>query len=197
MLDELYMCVINVAYGLTCDIHKRVDRCPGQTVHPTCDVFPDTVSIRSREMIKTVNLKSFLFVFIQFVCLGILALTGPLFASNALLFIVQITGLGLGLWAVYSMRIGNFNIIPEPFSWSRLVTSGPYRYVRHPMYMALLLVTLPLVIEDFSWFRLGVWMLLLVDLLVKMNFEENLLRDELAGYEQYTRDSFRLIPFLF
>ena len=77
------------------------------------------------------------------------------------------------------------------------MTSGPYRYVRHPMYMALLLVTLPLVIEEFSWFRFGVWVLLLVDLLVKMNFEENLLRDELAGYEQYTRDSFRLIPFLY
>ena len=148
-------------------------------------------------MLKPEKIKSITFVFIQFLCLGMLAVTGPLIPSIPVLLVIYLVGLGLGIWAVLSMRIGNFNIIPNPFAWSKLVTSGPYRLIRHPMYLALLLVTLPLVIEEFTFFRLGIWLVLLFDLLVKLNFEENLLRIKLDGYEQYIQVSSRLIPYLY
>ncbi len=148
-------------------------------------------------MLKPEKIKSITFVFIQFLCLGMLAVTGPLIPSIPVLLVIYLVGLGLGIWAVLSMRIGNFNIIPNPFAWSKLVTSGPYRLIRHPMYLALLLVTLPLVIEEFTFFRLGIWLVLLFDLLVKLNFEENLLRIKLDGYEQYIQGSSRLIPYLY
>lgn len=140
---------------------------------------------------------SFFLVATQFTCLGMIALTGPLIPGNYALLAVQLAGLGLGLWAVFSMRIGHFNIFPQPLAWSRLVVSGPYKYIRHPMYLALLLVTLPLIIDTFSFFRLGVWLILLADLLLKLFFEEKLLLDKLEGYETYTRNSSRLFPFLF
>ena len=148
-------------------------------------------------MLKPEKIKSITFVFIQFLCLGMLAVTGPLIPSIPVLLVIYLVGLGLGIWAVLSMRIGNFNIIPNPFAWSKLVTSRPYRLIRHPMYLALLLVTLPLVIEEFTFFRLGIWLVLLFDLLVKLNFEENLLRIKLDGYEQYIQVSSRLIPYLY
>jgi protein-S-isoprenylcysteine O-methyltransferase Ste14 len=142
-------------------------------------------------------LNSTFFVFVQFLCLGLIALTGPLFPRNLLLLAVELLGFGLGAWAVLVMGIGRFNITPEPLEDSRLVTRGPYRLIRHPMYLALLLVTLPLVITAFTPFRLATWLALLVDLLLKLNYEERLLAEKLVGYPDYMRRSFRLLPYLY
>ena len=100
---------------------------------------------------------SLILVGVQFACLGAFAITGPLIPGNFALLAVQLSGFGLAIWAVYSMRIGHFNILPQPLSWSRLVTAGPYKYIRHPMYLALLLVTLPLIIDTSNYFRLGIF----------------------------------------
>ena len=141
--------------------------------------------------------KSFTFVAIQFICLGLIAVTGSLFPSHEFLLMIELLGLGLGIWAAYSMRLGNFNIVPDPLARSKLVTTGPYRLIRHPMYLALLLTTLPLVINEVDLFRIVIWLVLLFNLLLKLNYEENLLVTELVGYEQYIRKSARLIPFLY
>ena len=142
-------------------------------------------------------IKSLLFVAIQFACLGLIALTGPLIPSHTILLILELLGLGLGIWAILAMRIGNFNIIPDPLSRTKLVTTGPYSFIRHPMYLALLVTTLPLVLSNFDILRLGIWLILLIDLILKLDYEENLLVVELAGYDQYVQKTYRLIPLLY
>jgi protein-S-isoprenylcysteine O-methyltransferase Ste14 len=143
------------------------------------------------------TLISIVFVVIQFICLGLIGVTGSLIPSNRVLLLIEVFGIGLGIWAILTMRIGNFNITPDPLKWSRLVTSGPYHYIRHPMYLALLLTTLPLIISDFDLFRFTIWVILLIDLLLKLNYEEKLLASSLVGYDQYVRQSARLIPFIY
>jgi protein-S-isoprenylcysteine O-methyltransferase Ste14 len=143
------------------------------------------------------TLKSYIFVGIQFLCLALIALTGSLFPSNIFLLVVELLGFAIGVWAVLVMGLGKFNITPDPLSSSRLVSRGPYRLIRHPMYLALLLVTSPLIAADFSWLRLFIWLILLVDLLLKLNYEEGLLTTQLTGYAEYKQNSYRLIPFIY
>jgi len=137
------------------------------------------------------------FVFIQFLCLGLIAVTGPLIAENPALLAVESLGIFLGLWAIWVMRIGNFNITPTVMAGARLIETGPYRYIRHPMYAALLLTTFPLVLDHFTALRFAIWVVLLVDLVLKLRHEERLLSAEVAGYTEYKQRTKRLLPLVF
>jgi protein-S-isoprenylcysteine O-methyltransferase Ste14 len=55
---------------------------------------------------------------------------------------ISAAGLLIGLYTLAHNRLGNFDIYPEPLPDACLVTSGPYRWIRHPMYMSLLLTML-------------------------------------------------------
>ena len=142
-------------------------------------------------------LLSYGLVGVQLLCLGLIALSGPLFARNpALLLVESIAGL-LGLWAIWAMGLDNFNITPDVKRRARLVTGGPYRTIRHPMYSALQLGGLALVLDAYSAERLIVWLVLFVDLLIKLNYEEQLLSRDLEGYLSHKRRTKRLLPFLY
>ena len=141
--------------------------------------------------------KSVLFVALQFLSLGYIFLSGPLLAENPFLLAVELVGLGVGVWAVLAMGLGNFHIAPVPLTWSKMIRRGPYRLIRHPMYLALLLTTFPLLLADFSLSRLAVWLVLLLTLLFKMRFEEGLLADKFPDYRTYMLSTARLIPGLY
>ena len=141
--------------------------------------------------------KSILFVVVQFLSLGLIGLTGPILPGSFILLMIELIGLGLGVWAILAMGIGNFNIIPDPLKTSILVRRGPYQLIRHPMYLALVLTTLPLVINYFSVFRFLIWITLLVNLTLKLNYEEGLLSEKLDGYRKYAGESSKIIPFLY
>jgi protein-S-isoprenylcysteine O-methyltransferase Ste14 len=142
-------------------------------------------------------MKSWLFVFLQFGALGLIAITGPLLASNAWLLILELAGIALGVWAVLSMGIFNFNITPDVKRGSHLITSGPYELIRHPMYTALLVTTLPLIINYFTFVRLVIWVILLITLIFKSSYEESLLITSHKDYSEYMKATYRIIPFLY
>jgi protein-S-isoprenylcysteine O-methyltransferase Ste14 len=80
-------------------------------------------------------------------------------------------------------------------SGQRVVSSGPYRYVRHPMYVAVLLMFLasPLALGS-TWALLPALLLPFV-LAARARDEERLLAAELPGYAAYMeRTRYRLIP---
>jgi protein-S-isoprenylcysteine O-methyltransferase Ste14 len=103
----------------------------------------------------------------------------------------------LGLWTIFHNRPGNFNIRPEPKASGQLVTGGPYRYVRNPMYSALLLfATAEVVAYGDPWKILCLLALALV-LLAKATLEERGLREQHAGYAEYAKRVRRFVPGLF
>jgi protein-S-isoprenylcysteine O-methyltransferase Ste14 len=138
----------------------------------------------------------YLLVAVQFICLLYFALTGPWIASGWLLWL-EVLGILLGVWALLSMRVTRVSVLPLPRAGAQLVTRGPYRWIRHPMYAALLLTTLALVMDAPLPGRWGAWIVLGVDLVVKLNFEEQLLDKALAGYQTYKATSWRLVPWVY
>ncbi|MEZ4745040.1 MAG: isoprenylcysteine carboxylmethyltransferase family protein [Calditrichia bacterium] len=145
---------------------------------------------------KNSKLTSFSLVILQFLFVGIIAFSGPVIPSKLMWALLFWSGIGLGIWAILTMKIGNFNIIPDVKNNGKMVISGPYRHVRHPMYSALLLSTLAEIGNAFSPLRLTMWMLLFIILLFKLHYEERLLFAHFPEYPAYAARTKRLFPFL-
>ena len=77
----------------------------------------------------------------------------------------------------------------------RLVTSGPYRFVRHPAYAAAPFLFVGGGLALGSWLAVLESVLLIVPLLRRTAQEDRLLRAQLAGYADYARKvRYRLLP---
>jgi len=139
---------------------------------------------------------SCLLVGVQFACIGAIVLSGPWVARHGALFTLELVGCLLGIWAVVTMQWNNLSVLPEVRPGSRLVTDGPYRWIRHPMYTALLTIMLALVCESFSYWRGLSWIILSATLLVKLSYEEVCLREAFDDYDAYRLRTWRLIPWI-
>ena len=79
----------------------------------------------------------------------------------------------------------------------KVVDTGLYGIVRHPMYMAtiLLFLMMPLVLG--SWYALIVFAFYPAIILVRLKDEEELLTKELPGYAEYKKKvKYRIIPYI-
>ncbi len=99
-----------------------------------------------------------------------------------------------GLWALWHNRIGNFSVYPEPRDNAHLVTSGPYRLVRHPMYSALVLMMLGIAGYNGHILNLVGLVLVVVAVTTKAVREERYLQARFSGYADYARATPRFLP---
>jgi protein-S-isoprenylcysteine O-methyltransferase Ste14 len=77
----------------------------------------------------------------------------------------------------------------------KVVTTGPYAKVRHPMYVAAitLFIALPLALD--SRCSLIVGLILACTLIVRTSLEDKMLQKELKGYKAYTKKvKYKLLP---
>jgi protein-S-isoprenylcysteine O-methyltransferase Ste14 len=85
--------------------------------------------------------------------------------------------------------------IIEVESGQRVVATGPYAVVRHPMYAAVTVMGLATPVALGSWWALIPALLLVPVLAARIRNEERVLATELTGYREYMRTtSYRLIP---
>lgn len=103
----------------------------------------------------------------------------------------------LGSWALSANRPGNFNIRPLPREGGHLVQHGPYRWIRHPMYSALLLggvAAARLSGDGSTWLVLAA---LAVVLRIKSAVEERGMIARYPAYQDYQRRTRRFVPGLY
>jgi protein-S-isoprenylcysteine O-methyltransferase Ste14 len=121
--------------------------------------------------------------------------------SSAPLF-VQILGavlIGVGMMLVWeTFRANTFATTQVRVQAERaqtVVDSGPYRFIRHPMYagMALFVIGTPLMLS--SLWGLAATPVLFVLLAMRTLGEEQVLKQDLAGYSDYmTKTPWRIVP---
>ncbi len=76
-----------------------------------------------------------------------------------------------------------------------VISSGPYSFVRHPMYLGAAMISLANPFALASWIALPASAPLLPVIVLRLLGEERFLRRELPGYSEYClRTRFRLVP---
>lgn len=142
------------------------------------------------------SVKSALFLIIQFLCIIIIGFTGKLLPENFILISVLILSLLLVFWSMIIMKF-HFNGAPEVLPDVTLKTSGPYKLIRHPMYTSLLGLGAVWIINDFSISRLVIYIVMFVDLLFKLHYEEKFLTEKFPEYSEYKKQTKKIIPFIY
>lgn len=103
--------------------------------------------------------------------------------------------LGYGLF-VRVLRVNSYaSRVVEVEKGQQVITTGPYAIVRHPMYVAIIVMFVSTPVALGSWWAMLPALLLIIVLIARIRNEEEVLSRELAGYSEYAqRTRFRLIP---
>jgi protein-S-isoprenylcysteine O-methyltransferase Ste14 len=100
-------------------------------------------------------------------------------------------------WAMIVNRFFEPTVRIQKDRGHRVITSGPYKIVRHPGYLAGILYTLsiPLIIGSlYTFIPVGIYVFLIV---VRTLLEDRTLQKELNGYPEYAKKvRYRLLPWL-
>ncbi len=161
---------------------------------------------KKREGQKTmVQRQHMVVVLLQIISLAIV-LVGPYCDRRGLAFLGDrsvVRWLGLALYGIgflfmhfAEVYLGRqFSVEVAIREGHRLITDGPYRYLRHPRYVGIILFAAGLALVCRSWIGLLLTLLTGVVLFWRIRDEEDLMRREFGGeWEEYVRRTWRLVP---
>lgn len=138
-----------------------------------------------------------IFVLVQFTLLFYMALITHWKNFSAAALILITSALVIGVWAILAIGITNLTIFPTPKKNIKFKTSGPYKWIRHPMYTAVIIFSLGLLAMNPVWVMILAFILLVLDLLLKLRYEENKLLLKFEEYKEYKSKTYRIIPFIY
>jgi protein-S-isoprenylcysteine O-methyltransferase Ste14 len=111
----------------------------------------------------------------------------PLYIASLILIS---SGFGIASWALLTLS-RSVSIFPEA---RKLVTNGPYSLVRHPIYAGELLATTGLAMQYLSLLSIIVVAVQFSFQVIRMRFEERVMRSEYPEYDWYMARTWRLMP---
>jgi protein-S-isoprenylcysteine O-methyltransferase Ste14 len=118
----------------------------------------------------------------------------PLAAQIAAL-IVCVLSYALRTWAMASNAFFSQIVRIQSDRGQAVVSGGPYRYVRHPAYIGMIIFELAMPTLLASWWAIIVSGLCAILLILRTALEDRTLHAELTGYVDYARQvRYRLLP---
>ncbi len=139
---------------------------------------------------------SYILVSLQFIFIAILLIRHGFHTPSNFALLIFLLSCGFGLYTVRHNPLGNFNITPEIKKDASLITTGAYRYIRHPMYFSVLVMMLGVVLSKPSFLSFFIYALLVVTLFLKAKKEEMLWIEQSSEYSNYMQKTKRIIPFI-
>ena len=103
---------------------------------------------------------------------------------------LSVAGLALSLYSLWHLR-GSFSILAEV---RRLVRTGPYRFIRHPLYLGEAITMLGLCLLQGTWIALALWLAVNLSQLIRARIEENKLAREFPEYHAYRQETRFILP---
>lgn len=116
-----------------------------------------------------------------------------LFSPAPWVIALQVAAALLMLWARMTFGMRSFHAGATPTAGG-LVTSGPYRYIRHPNYAAICIFVWSGVLAHLAPLTLFLGFLATVGVLVRLRCEETLLTVRYPEYRDYAARTKRLLP---
>lgn len=116
-------------------------------------------------------------------------------ALQALGFVLFLLSMLFTLWVFHENSFAAPVVKLQAQRAQRVISTGPYAHVRHPMYSGMILFFAGAGLLLGSWWGLAMAPLFLVLFAVRIRIEERTLREGLPGYSDYvTRVRYRLLP---
>ncbi len=151
--------------------------------------MPDSFVERNAKLLST------LVVLVLILACAALLLTHNFLGHGPVSIGLQVVAALLWIWARLTFGLRSFHYAANPTAGG-LVTTGPYRYLRHPIYASILLLVWAGVAANPSWVSAVLGMVATAMTGLRILFEETLLRRAYPEYEDYARHTKRVVPFI-
>lgn len=119
-----------------------------------------------------------------------------IFSENPVSITIQVLSAGLKIWSRITFGRRSFHMTADSTE-GKLVTNGPYRVLRHPIYAAVIYFSLACLIAFPYLLTLLAVALVTGGLFLRMILEEQSLKVTYPEYNEYAKKAKRLIPFIF
>ena len=103
---------------------------------------------------------------------------------------LMLGGLAVSVLALRALD-DNLSVVPQARG---LAVSGPYRWVRHPLYVGELVTVLGIAVREMRPIALALWVALVALQVYRARAEEGLLDDAVPGYRDYRTTTARFVP---
>jgi len=119
-----------------------------------------------------------------------------IYTINPIAIIIQIFSVGLMIWSRITFGRRSFHATAN-VTEGKLVTNGPYRWLRHPIYASIIYFSWACLISfPYLWAFIAV-LLVTGGLFLRMILEEKSLKESYPEYVSYSKRAKRIIPFIF